>query len=155
VINRAGLRYSEHHVTMKKAGRAPAIVASRPQDFMAKLAALVPAPRLHLTRFHEILAPAAKWRPLIVPNAATFQRRNYFVFGASAAGYGYQVHCKKCGNEASLQHDPAMRKMTVSCKHCNIAASFKRSVIFTVNNSKLGPAVFLRAARHKEEGNES
>src|SRR5438093_1265236 len=80
VINRAGLRYSEHHVTMKKAGRAPAIVASRPQDFMAKLAALVPAPRLHLTRFHEILAPAAKWRPLIVPNAATFQRRNYFVF---------------------------------------------------------------------------
>jgi len=72
-----------------------------------------------------------------------------FVFGASATGYGYQVHCKKCGNEASLQHDPAMRKMTVSCKHCNIAASFKRSVTFTINNSKLGPAVFLRAARHK------
>jgi Putative transposase len=36
-------------------------------DFVAKLAALVPAPRAHLTRFHGILAPAAKWRPLIVP----------------------------------------------------------------------------------------
>src|SRR5437867_5438349 len=38
-----------------------------PQDFIAKLAALVPAPRIHLTRFHGILAPAAKWRPLIIP----------------------------------------------------------------------------------------
>ena len=28
---------------------------------------LVPAPRVHLTRFHRILGPAAKWRPLIVP----------------------------------------------------------------------------------------
>jgi hypothetical protein len=38
-----------------------------PQDFMAKLAALVPAPRVHLIRFHGILAPAANWRRLIVP----------------------------------------------------------------------------------------
>jgi hypothetical protein len=36
-------------------------------DFMAKLAALVPAPRAHLRTFHGILAPAARWRPLIVP----------------------------------------------------------------------------------------
>ena len=42
-------------------------VVYEPQDLMAKLAALVPAPRVHLTRFHGILAPAAKWRPLIVP----------------------------------------------------------------------------------------
>jgi hypothetical protein len=42
-------------------------VIFEPQDFLAKLAALVPAPRVHLTRFHGILAPAAKWRPLIIP----------------------------------------------------------------------------------------
>ena len=42
-------------------------VVYEPQDFMAKLAALVPAPRVHLTRFHGVLAPAAKWRPWIVP----------------------------------------------------------------------------------------
>ena len=36
-------------------------------DFIGKLAALVPAPRAHLVRFHGVLAPAAKWRPLIVP----------------------------------------------------------------------------------------
>ena len=37
------------------------------QDFMAKLAVLVPSPRAHVTRYHGILGPAAKWRPLIIP----------------------------------------------------------------------------------------
>ena len=37
------------------------------QDFIAKLAALVPAPRAHLRTYHGILGPAAKWRPLIIP----------------------------------------------------------------------------------------
>src|SRR2546425_12247797 len=35
------------------------------QDFMSKLAVLVPAPRAHLTRYH-VLGPAAVWRPLII-----------------------------------------------------------------------------------------
>jgi len=39
------------------------------QDFLAKLAVLVPAPRAHLTRYHGLLAPAAAWRPMIVPTA--------------------------------------------------------------------------------------
>ena len=42
-------------------------VAFERSDFIAKLAALVPAPRAHLARYHGILAPAAEWRPLIVP----------------------------------------------------------------------------------------
>jgi hypothetical protein len=37
------------------------------QDFIAKLSALVPAPRAHLTRYHGVLGPAAAWRPAIVP----------------------------------------------------------------------------------------
>src|SRR6058998_619748 len=42
-----------------------------PMEFLAKLAALVPTPRAHLVRFHGLLAPAAKWRPAVVPNTAT------------------------------------------------------------------------------------
>ena len=42
-----------------------------PLEFMEKLAALVPTPRAHLVRFHGLLAPAAKWRPAVVPNNAT------------------------------------------------------------------------------------
>jgi len=37
------------------------------QDFIAKLAVLVPVPRVHLTRYHGVLAPAAAWRALVIP----------------------------------------------------------------------------------------
>ena len=36
--------------------------------FMQRLAALVPRPRLHLIRFHGVLAPNARLRPHIIPN---------------------------------------------------------------------------------------
>ena len=38
-----------------------------PMEFMQRLAALVPRPRLHLIRFHGVLAPNAKLRSKIVP----------------------------------------------------------------------------------------
>jgi hypothetical protein len=38
-----------------------------PIEFMEKLAALVPPPRIHLTRFHGVLAPHCKIRSQIVP----------------------------------------------------------------------------------------
>ena len=39
-----------------------------PLDFIAKLAALVPPPRAHLTRFHGIFAPNAKLRAQLTPS---------------------------------------------------------------------------------------
>jgi putative transposase len=42
-------------------------VIYEPQDFMAKLAALIPTPRVHLVRFHGVLGPAAKCRSLVIP----------------------------------------------------------------------------------------
>ena len=38
-----------------------------PMEFMQRLAALVPRPRLHLIRFHGVLAPHAKLRKAVVP----------------------------------------------------------------------------------------
>jgi hypothetical protein len=38
-----------------------------PLEFMQRLAALVPRPRLHLIRSHGVLAPNAKLRPMVVP----------------------------------------------------------------------------------------
>ena len=43
-------------------------VEFEPVDFIAKLAALVPPPRAHLTRFHGIFAPNAKLRAQITPS---------------------------------------------------------------------------------------
>ena len=36
-------------------------------DFIARLAALVPKPRVNLTRFHGVLAPNHRWRGLVTP----------------------------------------------------------------------------------------
>jgi Putative transposase len=40
-----------------------------PLEFMERFAALVPRPRLHLIRFHGVLAPNAKLRPEIIPSS--------------------------------------------------------------------------------------
>jgi hypothetical protein len=45
-------------------------VVLEPLDFMARLAALVPRPRLNLTRFQGVFAPNFKHRPKIVPRQA-------------------------------------------------------------------------------------
>jgi hypothetical protein len=44
-------------------------IVMSPLEFMQRLAALVPRPRLHLIRFHGVLAPHAKLRAAIVPSA--------------------------------------------------------------------------------------
>ncbi len=43
-------------------------IVMSPLEFMQHLAALVPRPRLHLLRFHGVLAPTAKLRALVVPH---------------------------------------------------------------------------------------
>ncbi len=41
-----------------------------PMEFLQRLAALVPRPRLHLIRFHGVLAPNAALRAQIVPGTS-------------------------------------------------------------------------------------
>jgi len=45
-------------------------IVMSPLEFLQRLAALVPRPRLHLIRFHGVLAPHAKLRAAIVPAPA-------------------------------------------------------------------------------------
>jgi hypothetical protein len=44
-------------------------IVVEPLEFMQRLAALVPRPRLHLIRFHGVLAPNAKLRSEIIPSS--------------------------------------------------------------------------------------
>ena len=43
-------------------------IVMAPLEFLQRLAALVPRPRLHLIRFHGVLAPNSSLRPQIVPS---------------------------------------------------------------------------------------
>jgi hypothetical protein len=42
-----------------------------PLEVLARLAALVPSPRFNWVRYNDILAPAAAWRSLVVPESET------------------------------------------------------------------------------------
>jgi hypothetical protein len=42
-------------------------VVFEPLDFLARLAALVPPPRVHLTRYHGVFAAPAALRAAITP----------------------------------------------------------------------------------------
>jgi ribosomal protein S27E len=44
-------------------------VLFEPLDFIARLAALVPKPRVHLTRFHGVFAPNSNYRPMVTSDA--------------------------------------------------------------------------------------
>ena len=46
---------------------APRLLRLSPMQFMGRLAALIPPPRAHLTRFHGIFAPHSKHRSRIIP----------------------------------------------------------------------------------------
>jgi hypothetical protein len=51
-------------------------VIFEPEDFIARLAALVPKPRAHLTRYHGVFAPASPERAQIVPSARAVAGRS-------------------------------------------------------------------------------
>ena len=57
-----------------------------PLEFMQRLAALVPRPRLHLIRFHGVLAPNAKLRALVVPQLQGPEVPQQATEAAAAAG---------------------------------------------------------------------
>ena len=46
-----------------------------PQDFLARLAALVPRPRANLTRYHGVFAPNSPFRRAVVPGSANPARK--------------------------------------------------------------------------------
>jgi hypothetical protein len=43
------------------------VIRWRALDLLARLAALVPPPRMHLTRFHGVFAPHSKLRAAVTP----------------------------------------------------------------------------------------
>ncbi len=63
-------------------------VIFEPEDFIARLAALVPKPRAHLTRYHGVFAPASPDRPRIVPRTHPAAANPACPHGAASAADG-------------------------------------------------------------------
>jgi len=108
-------------------------VIFEPLELRAKLAVLVPAPRLNLTRFHGVLAPAAKWRASIVPTprasaaacdctngeGAENRRRNYAWALLVARVFQVDVlecsHCKGRLRILAAIHPPENTRKILMC----------------------------------------
>ena len=89
-------------------------IVMSPLEFMQRLAALVPRPRLHLIRFHGVLAPHAGLRAAIVPGPAqnTSEPADEHAHGAPARlGWARLLkrvfemdleHCPHCGGALKM-----------------------------------------------------
>ena len=77
-----------------------------PVEFIARLAALVPRPRAHLTRYHGVFAPNCKHRHRIVPNPTRHSARKPPASRRAPMGWMQRLervfhidieHCGVCG----------------------------------------------------------
>lgn len=103
-----------------------------PLDFLSRLAALVPAPRVNLTRFHGVFAPHHRWRERIVPG-----RRD--AAGEGRAAPVGQMHwaqrlervfaidiekCERCGGRvriiASIEDPPVIQRILSHLAHLGL-----------------------------------
>ena len=92
-------------------------IVMSPLEFMQRLAALVPRPRLHLIRFHGVLAPNAKLRCEIITSpaehATDHSTDHAHSQGEPARISGHQLPRADAGPEDSLQqlnfHQPSAR----------------------------------------------
>ena len=86
-------------------------IVLEPLDLMARLAALVPKPRMHLTRYHGVFAPHSQHRAAVTPPASeadptkvstprhvamSWARRLKRVFGVEIES------CTRCGGELEI-----------------------------------------------------
>ena len=86
-------------------------VVLEPLELLEKLVAIIPAPKAHLVRYAGILAPAAKWRALIVPAepAAEFAAMIHSLCGTETAACGTESLAAGTPAEPPKMESPAAR----------------------------------------------
>lgn len=87
-------------------------VVFSPLEFLEKLSALVPPPRVHLTRFHGILAPHSKWRSFVVPEKEDVPNKD------AAAEDGAETPTKPKRMSWARLLSRVFAIDTESCDHC-------------------------------------
>ena len=86
-----------------------------PLEFMQRLAALVPRPRLHLIRFHGVLAPNAKLRSLVVPQGPPTDEQ---APGVAASGLQCEAETAQVGPARISWARLLKRAFDIDMQHC-------------------------------------
>ncbi len=85
-------------------------VVLSPMEFMGRLAALVPRPRVNLTRFHGVFSPNSKLREYVVPQKPLEEQENpkpkvYSMTWAQRLKRVFSIDiekCEKCGGPVRI-----------------------------------------------------
>jgi len=135
-------------------------VIFEPVDFIAKLAALVPKPRINLTRFHGVFAPNSKHRALVTPakrgkgcqkvaakqDEKTPSQRHVAMTWAQRLKRVFNIDvetCRVCGGaakEIACIEDPLVIKTILSY----IDTQAPKQGAFALPDSRAPPQVHLR-----------
>lgn len=106
-------------------------VLFEPLDLLAKLAALVPPPRMHILRFHGVYAPGAHLRAEVVPELTEDDLEDHHIHGQESQGGSRSgltwsqlikrifqadaLECPRCGSRmqiiAFITSPPVIRKI--------------------------------------------
>ena len=98
-------------------------VVLSPMEFMGRLAALVPRPRVNLTRFHGVFSPNSKLREYVVPQKPVEEQENpkpkaYSMTWAQRLKRVFAIEveeCEKCGGPvriiASIEDPDVIQKI--------------------------------------------
>ena len=145
-------------------------VVLSPLDFLSRLSALIPRPKIHLTRFHGVFAPHFKYRSLIIPNTNSKKtsseektenketRKSYSMGWAKRLKrvFGIDIQtCSRCGGKikviSAIEEAHVIQKILThrgrDCQHSQTlsainAISLKKE--FSINSfSKKYPLFFL------------
>jgi hypothetical protein len=108
-------------------------VIFEPEDFIARLVALVPKPRAHLTRYHGVFAPASRDRARIVPGTRAAAAANGEVSGSDrqrAMSWAQRLKrvfaidietCRQCGGKlrviASIEEPAVIERILDHLSH--------------------------------------
>jgi hypothetical protein len=92
-------------------------IVLEPLDFIARLAALVPPPRVHLTRFHGVFAAHAALRAAITPGPSVF-----LILASSAAtpGTALLLMCGALGTLACTWSGYAPNHLEIAPRHAAV-----------------------------------
>ena len=89
-----------------------------PQEFIEKLAALVPPPRAHLVSYHGVFGPNAVWQSEIVPRQTTTRRSKRGCCGeADPDGKEESGRCNRYTMAELLRR--AFKIDILECPHCH------------------------------------
>jgi len=100
-----------------------------PLEFMQRLAALVPRPRLHLIRFHGVLAPNAKLRSLVVPQGPPKDEQ---APGVAASGVQCEAETAQVGPARISWARLLKRVFGIDMQHCPNCGTGELKVIAAI-----------------------